>query len=1590
MKLQTKMHVLAAIVLPVSVALLTLIVPGYASRAAAYLAPPDEANLRNQFAAPASIGPSERIETLSLQTDDEVLYLPGDFELTARAKSTASAVASSSCVFPLPDGMCVYYGDLHSHTSYSDGQGTPLEAFQTSRANGLHFFAVTDHAFMLDGDEWSDILTQAQSATIDSEFVAFGGFEWSSATEGHISVINTETLAQATDPDYDSLEEFYAWIAEPTELNSLVQFNHPYHPAGAFGDLEYHRQTDKRISLFEIFEGTDLRQFLYRDGLEAGWHVAPTNNSDTHRADWGLRRGRVGVVAPGLTRHHIISALRDRRVFASQDENLVLAMRADGHWMGSVVRSGPVRFEVHAYDPDPADSFPTLELYQDGNLVRSIVANTNPFTWSFALSPPFPSGTWWYIRAVQSDRDKAYTSPIWTHRPDPYDVLIRDNMWDSGDVPSLDSSWQSPDIWIRHENDGEIWHENPVAGETNYVYARIQNIGQKSLPDVDAYFYWASPSLGPKWPNSWKLINFLPVRVTDLAAGAAAVVSAPWNVPASAPDHVSLLVRLVAGYDPIRFEGRPKWENNIARRNVHIVDLVGDPPPATDLAFTVSNPFNEEKTAEIHLSSHEFPAQAALTLQLDPALFDRWMAAESGGRVAGATVNPSAKTIAITNPMQAAVYGIPLEANESRPATLALEAPSNSTLAIQVSEHIDGEEIGGNLYSTPSSRVPQKLELQTAVSSVLVSRTVEITAVIVGDGFVPVPDGTEVRLSTTLGSLDTASSHTENGLATFTFNAETTTGTALVQAAVPGVVTGTAEINIYRTCWARLNDQPADYPTLQAAVNASTHSSDVVKVAGRCFLPNGPNGPTQVAYINKTLTIRGGYATTQWATSDPVSNATILDAEGHGRVLLITGDSKPTIENLHVTGGNANGLGGGPAGTDAGGGVFVNGAQPTIKGTWIYGNSAAVGAGVYLGSSDGTLINDMLTDNDASDEGGALYIEASSPRLAHNTIARNGTGVFVTNTGLNASTVDMANTILVGHDVGLSVAAGNSAVLEATLWGAGEWANGTNWTGAGSIDIGATNIYADPDFTCLGRKPTCTAGPVEGEYHIGADSAALDMGVDAGTGDDIDGDPRFDGRPDIGADELLAALTVSKRADPSPVKAGGQTVYTIQITNTGDTDLHATVIDTLPTHIEPGETPDGQPIAPGGTLTWEPTVPKPGGTWVQTFAVTVETDYVGTLTNKVQVTTEESATGSDTETTNTFIEKLGYLPTMLFNQIVEKCAPKLLREIATGPAPRHVALDAVGRRAFVAHAAGVTVIDVDSFATITTTAVPTSAHGISYEPGRDRIWVTNILADRVVVLDGTTYMPLASLPTGERPHSVAYNPANDRVYVTNYHSWTVSVYNAETLAYVTDLTDFAEPAHIAVNQVTNKIYVANHWVGNHITVIDGANHGTRRITTGLIDAYGVAVDTKRNLIYATAIAHGRISIIDGAAERQLGTFEVRRNGGELAPLRVITVNPDVGPEGHLYVVTSREDGGRDQLLLIPNGWPSLGVPVPLDIASYPLEGIMFDPIVDRVWVTSVQSGLVSVVQDHEQICSFPFLARAQQQTSYYIEMLSSP
>jgi parallel beta-helix repeat protein len=241
--------------------------------------------------------------------------------------------------------------------------------------------------------------------------------------------------------------------------------------------------------------------------------------------------------------------------------------------------------------------------------------------------------------------------------------------------------------------------------------------------------------------------------------------------------------------------------------------------------------------------------------------------------------------------------------------------------------------------------------------------------------------------------------------ATVTLTVETAAAVPLGQAIVN---TAMAQANETRTsvaqaityaqnCHARINTNSTAYTVVQAAVDAAS-PGDVVKVAGTCIGVNERAGLRQQVYLDKSLTLRGGYTTTNWITPDPEANPTTLDAMGAGRVIYITGETSPTIEGLCITGGDTTGLDGGLNGLDgewdAGGGVYVITATATIRDNWIFGNTAgettSLGGGMYLEGSSSTVAGNTIFDNTAS-FGGGLVAYFTSGTLSGNMVMSNTT-----------------------------------------------------------------------------------------------------------------------------------------------------------------------------------------------------------------------------------------------------------------------------------------------------------------------------------------------------------------------------------------------------------------------------------------------------------------------------------------------------------------------------------------------------------------------------------------------------------------------
>jgi uncharacterized protein YdeI (BOF family) len=330
--------------------------------------------------------------------------------------------------------MQVYFGDLHNHTSYSDGSGTPAEALAAGKAAGFDFMAISDHSYAISDSEWADTLSAVNAAT-SADFVGLRGFEYTQGAEGHINVWNSTRHATRTNVpgctfcDYtpnleagSTVTGFYPWLVSSvnTPLDSageVMQFNHPGWIN--FNDWFYHPEVSGIAKLEEVGNGSGtsyvFSEYEYIRSLDYGWKLGATNNADTHSTYWGTNTDhRTGVLMPELTKTALLEALRERRTFASEDKDFSLTMKANGAWMGSeIANTGTIAFDITGMDPD-GELASLVEIITDQG---KVVTSTAPAAASFTWQPSFTISTgvhYFYVKVTQADGDKIVTSPVWT------------------------------------------------------------------------------------------------------------------------------------------------------------------------------------------------------------------------------------------------------------------------------------------------------------------------------------------------------------------------------------------------------------------------------------------------------------------------------------------------------------------------------------------------------------------------------------------------------------------------------------------------------------------------------------------------------------------------------------------------------------------------------------------------------------------------------------------------------------------------------------------------------------------------------------------------------------------------------------------------------------------------------------------------------------------------------------------------------------------------------------------------------------------------------------------------------------------------
>ncbi|MBK6986090.1 MAG: T9SS type A sorting domain-containing protein [Bacteroidetes bacterium] len=348
-----------------------------------------------------------------------------------------------------------YFGNIHAHTSYSDGNQDsatsnmtkPLQAFNYAKnAQHIDFYGISEHnhytAGMTNTLNYYQGMADANAATTSS-FVALYGMEWGVISGGgHVIVYGYDSLLGWDNFGYD------VYVAQNDYVNLFKKINEQptafaylAHPAaGDYNNLfntAVNLNADNAIvglaarsgpaaSTNSTYSNPSTSNFIgrYNDALKRGYHLGVGLDHDTHNSVFGKQTaGRLVVLAPSLTRADILDAIRQMRFYSSDDWNTKVNFTIKNNPMGSMLSyTGTPTLVASVTDADVSETVSSIAVYYgvpgSGANPTVLTTVTNTSNLSYTHNMANNSTYYYYLKITQADGNIIWTSPIWYTRND--------------------------------------------------------------------------------------------------------------------------------------------------------------------------------------------------------------------------------------------------------------------------------------------------------------------------------------------------------------------------------------------------------------------------------------------------------------------------------------------------------------------------------------------------------------------------------------------------------------------------------------------------------------------------------------------------------------------------------------------------------------------------------------------------------------------------------------------------------------------------------------------------------------------------------------------------------------------------------------------------------------------------------------------------------------------------------------------------------------------------------------------------------------------------------------------------------------------
>lgn len=353
-----------------------------------------------------------------------------------------------------------YFGNLHAHSAYSDGNQdntalTPADAYTYAKTSMcMDFLGISEHNHGEAGMALSDYAlgrSQASNATT-SNFLALYGMEWGVISNGgHVLVYGVDQLIGWETNNYNVFVPKNDYLGKPSTTGTTGLFKTINDwPSTAFAMLAHPDNSDfNNIANLSLSPTADSAiagcaiesgpatststtysdpasrlstYWYYKKLLSRGYHVGPSIDHDNHYTNFGRTNySRLAVLSPNLTESAFLQSVKARRFYATHDCDVRVNFTLNNATMGSFdnTGSGYPAISIYAFDPTNPGATPKIRLMYGvpGSLVEAIAidsVNGNVFNYTdFNMAV---NTTAYYYAEVIIGGGYAITAPIWYFR----------------------------------------------------------------------------------------------------------------------------------------------------------------------------------------------------------------------------------------------------------------------------------------------------------------------------------------------------------------------------------------------------------------------------------------------------------------------------------------------------------------------------------------------------------------------------------------------------------------------------------------------------------------------------------------------------------------------------------------------------------------------------------------------------------------------------------------------------------------------------------------------------------------------------------------------------------------------------------------------------------------------------------------------------------------------------------------------------------------------------------------------------------------------------------------------------------------------